>query len=94
MTWYKDIRRVCGRIPIAVVGNKADLKQRGIAAKHMLIQRRLGLPYFSVSAKANYHIEQPFLWLIRELRQDPELILLESPMLRSAEAKMETDQLI
>ena len=31
--WYEDLVRVCERIPIVLVGNKVDVKDRKVQAK-------------------------------------------------------------
>jgi GTP-binding nuclear protein Ran len=65
--WHRDLVRVCENIPIVLVGNKVDIKDRRVKAKNITFHRKKTLPYYDVSAKSNYNFEKPFLWLARKL---------------------------
>lgn len=65
--WYKDITRVCDAIPIVLVGNKVDVKDRKVKARQIVFSRKHGIQYYDVSAKSNYQFEKPFLWLLKKL---------------------------
>jgi GTP-binding nuclear protein Ran len=41
--WYKDLVRVCENIPIVLVGNKVDVKDRKVKAKQILFHRKKNL---------------------------------------------------
>lgn len=91
--WYKDLVRVCDNIPIVLVGNKVDVKERKVKAKMITFHRRHNLQYYDVSAKSNYQFEKPFLWLARRLSGDPNLTLVEAPVIAPAEVIMDSEQL-
>ena len=59
--------RVCENIPIVLVGNKVDVKERKVKAKQITFHRKKNLQYYDISAKSNYNFEKPFLWLARKL---------------------------
>merc|ERR1712086_675748 len=65
--WHRDIVRVCGNIPIVLVGNKVDVKDRQVKAKNIQFHRKRNLQYYDLSARSNYNFEKPFLWLARRL---------------------------
>lgn len=65
--WYKDLVRVCENIPIVLVGNKVDVKDRKVKAKQITFHRKKNLQYYDISAKSNYQFEKPFIWLLRRL---------------------------
>jgi GTP-binding nuclear protein Ran len=65
--WYKDLVRVCENIPIVLVGNKVDVKDRKVKAKQITFHRKKNLQYYDISAKSNYQFEKPFIWLLRKL---------------------------
>ena len=65
--WYKDLVRVCESIPICLVGNKVDIKDRKVKAKQITFHRKKNLQYYDISAKSNYQFEKPFVWLLRRL---------------------------
>lgn len=67
--WYKDLVRVCENIPIVLVGNKVDVKDRKVKAKQITFHRKKNLQYYDISAKSNYQFEKPFIWLLRRLVQ-------------------------
>jgi GTP-binding nuclear protein Ran len=91
--WYKDITRICEGIPIVLVGNKVDEKNRKVKAKQILFARKHGLQYFDISAKSNYQFEKPFVWLLKKLTGDPNLALVEQPILAPAEVEIDPEQL-
>lgn len=73
--------RVCENIPIVLVGNKVDVKDRKVKAKQITFHRKKNLAYFDISAKSNYNFEKPFLWLARKLTGDGHLEFTEAPAL-------------
>jgi len=75
--WYKDIVRVCDQIPMVLVGNKVDVKDRQVKAKNILFHRKKNLQYYDLSARSNYNFEKPFLWLARRLSGRQELVFQE-----------------
>ncbi len=70
---------VCDNIPIVLVGNKVDVKERKVKAKTINFHRRKNLAYYDISAKSNYNFEKPFLWLARKLTGDNHLVFTEAP---------------
>eukprot|EP01068_Selenidium_serpulae_P010739 Selendium_serpulae@DN5521_c0_g1_i1.p3 len=65
--WYRDIDRICEKIPIVLVGNKVDITDRQVKARQIQFHRKRNLQYYDVSARTNYNFERPFLWLARRL---------------------------
>ncbi len=44
--WYKDLTRICDteqKIPICLVGNKVDVKDRKVKAEQITFHRKRGL---------------------------------------------------
>jgi GTP-binding nuclear protein Ran len=91
--WYKDITRVCENIPIVLVGNKVDVKDRKVKARQILFPRKHGIQYYDVSAKNNYQFEKPFVWLLKKLLTDPNLQLVEAPVLAPREVDIDANQI-
>jgi GTP-binding nuclear protein Ran len=89
--WYKDLTRVCENIPIVLVGNKVDVKDRKVKAKQITFHRKKNLQYYDISAKSNYQFEKPFVWLLRRLTNDPNLMLVEAPVLAPIEVAIDAD---
>jgi len=71
--WHRDIVRVCENIPIVLVGNKVDVKDRQVKARNIQFHRKKNLQYYDLSARSNYNFEKPFLWLARRLTNQPNL---------------------
>uniref|UniRef100_A0A7S4GPT1 GTP-binding nuclear protein n=1 Tax=Oxyrrhis marina TaxID=2969 RepID=A0A7S4GPT1_OXYMA len=71
--WHRDIVRVCENIPIVLVGNKVDVKDRQVKARQIQFHRKRNLQYYDLSARSNYNFEKPFLWLARRLTNQPAL---------------------
>mmetsp|Transcript_1210 Transcript_1210/g.3541 ORF Transcript_1210/g.3541 Transcript_1210/m.3541 type:complete len:218 (-) Transcript_1210:82-735(-) len=65
--WHRNIVRLCGHIPIVLVGNKVDLRDREVMAKHIQFHRKHNLQYYDMSVLTSYNVEKPFLWLARRL---------------------------
>jgi GTP-binding nuclear protein Ran len=91
--WYKDLTRICENIPIVLVGNKVDQKDRKVRARQITFHRTRNLQYYDISAKSNYQYEKPFLWILKTLVGDPNLYLTESISLAPPEIQMDQDQI-
>jgi len=91
--WHRDISRVCENIPIVLVGNKIDTKQRKVLAKQINFHRKKNLQYYDISAKSNYNFEQPFKWLARKLTGDPNLDLVPDTALAPPEVHIDAAQI-
>ena len=89
--WYKDVTRVCDNIPIVLVGNKVDVKDRKVKAKQITFHRKRNLQYYDVSAKSNYQFEKPFVWLLRRISGDKDLQLVENLPMKPEEIQMSAD---
>ncbi|KAG5636671.1 serine/threonine protein kinase Ran1 [Sphagnurus paluster] len=92
--WYRDIGRVCQHIPIVLCGNKVDIKERKVKPGDVTFHRQKLLPYFEISAKSNYNIEKPFLWLSRKLIGDPNLDFVAAPALAAAEVPVDASLMV
>merc|ERR1712164_51437 len=86
--WHKDLVRVCENIPIVLVGNKVDVKDRKVKAKQIVFHRKKNLQYYDISAKSNYQFEKPFVWLLRRLTNENQLTLVEAPVLAPSEVEI------
>jgi GTP-binding nuclear protein Ran len=91
--WYKDLTRICDNIPIVLVGNKVDQKDRKVKARQITFHRKRNLQYFDISAKSNYQYEKPFLWILRTLTGDANLYLVEALALQPSEITMDANQI-
>eukprot|EP01022_Parablepharisma_sp_SALTPOND_P015601 TRINITY_DN2220_c0_g1_i2.p1 TRINITY_DN2220_c0_g1~~TRINITY_DN2220_c0_g1_i2.p1 ORF type:complete len:297 (+),score=-5.41 TRINITY_DN2220_c0_g1_i2:59-892(+) len=76
--WQDSLIKMCGNIPIVLIGNKADLLDRGIEGRPLVFQRRGAVPYFEVSAKYGQDVEKPVEWVIGKLIGKSELCLVEN----------------
>ncbi|KAJ6236325.1 gtp-binding nuclear protein ran [Anaeramoeba flamelloides] len=95
--WYRDIVRVADTIPMVLVGNKCDIKDRKVRAKQITFHRRKNIPYYEISAKSNYNFEKPFLSLVRKLTGKPSLnftvaISLVPPIIQINQKEMQKNQ--
>jgi len=77
--WHRDLVRVCGEIPMVLVGNKVDVKDRKVKPKMITFHRKKNLQYYDLSAKSNYNIEKPFLFLCKKLLGNNEVHFVEQP---------------
>jgi len=91
--WYRDITRVCENIPIVLCGNKVEVKERKVKAKHITFHRKKNLQYFEISAKVNYNFEKPFIWIARKLAGNPNLTFVEAPALAPPEADIDLNKM-
>merc|ERR1712079_494150 len=91
--WHRDLTRVCEAIPIVLVGNKVDVRDRKVKAKQTTFHRKKNLQYYDISAKSNYQFEKPFVWLLRRMVNDVNLTLVEQPLLAPVEVAIPQDQL-
>ena len=91
--WHKDLIKICENIPIVLVGNKADVKERKLKARQINFHRKRSLQYFDVSAKSNYQYEKPFLWLLKQLVGDPNLVLTQQALVQNPSIHMTPEQI-
>ena len=91
--WHRDLTRVCESIPMVLVGNKVDVKDRKVRAKQIVFHRRKNLVYYDISAKMNYNFEKPFLFLARKLTGDMSLEFSEAPALLPPEVQLSAAEL-
>jgi len=91
--WYRDVTRVCDKIPMVFVGNKIDSAERAVKFRQIQFHKKKYFEYFEVSAKANYQILEPFIYLLRRLVGDAELEILECPELEEPEIEMTAEHL-
>ncbi|CAD8123520.1 unnamed protein product [Paramecium sonneborni] len=91
--WHKDLTRICENIPIVLVGNKVDSKDRKVKARQITFHRKVNIQYYDVSAKSNYQYEKPFLYLLRRLANDPNLALVQALALLPPEIQMDANQI-
>jgi GTP-binding nuclear protein Ran len=83
---------VCENIPVVLVGNKVDVKNRQVKPKQVTFHRKKNLQYHEVSAKSNYNYEKPFLYLARKLVGDPALVFVEQLALAPPEVQIDLQQ--
>merc|ERR1712028_240206 len=87
--WYRDLVRVCENIPIVLVGNKVDVKERKVKVKQINFHRKKNLNYYDISAKSNFNYEKPFLSLAKKLVGDQHLGFVDTPALAPAEVTID-----
>uniref|UniRef100_A0A2P2IAB2 GTP-binding nuclear protein n=1 Tax=Hirondellea gigas TaxID=1518452 RepID=A0A2P2IAB2_9CRUS len=91
--WHRDLVRVCENIPIVLVGNKVDVKDRKVKPKNIIFHRRkANIQYYDISAKSNYNFEKPFLWLTKKLTGNQDCKFVQQPALLPAEVKIDMEQ--
>jgi len=87
--WHRDLSRVCEKIPIVLCGNKVDIKDnRKVTVKSMTFHMKKNLQYYDISARSNYNLEKPFLWLARKLIGDLNLEFVAVPALVPREVEI------
>jgi GTP-binding nuclear protein Ran len=91
--WHRDLTRVCPNIPIVLVGNKIDIRDRKVLAKKVTFHKKNNMRYFEISAKNQYHFEMPFLSLARQLFGDQSLYFTVSPAIQPPEAPIDQELL-
>ncbi|XP_035552792.1 GTP-binding nuclear protein Ran-like [Canis lupus familiaris] len=75
---HRDLVQVCEDIPIALCGNKVDIKDRKVKAKSIVFHQKKNLQYYDISAKT---LKGSFLWLAIKLTGDPNLEFITVPPL-------------
>jgi GTP-binding nuclear protein Ran len=90
--WHSDLTRMCENIPIVIGGNKFDLECK-VTAKQITFHRKKNLQYYDMSAKLNYNLEKPFLYLIRKLSGDHTLCFVEAPAAAPEELRSNSNSL-
>ena len=91
--YHRDIVRATDYIPIVLCGNKVDCADRKVKARHITFHRKKNLQYYDISARSNYNIEKPLLFLLRKISQNPSLVLVEAPELAPPELELSFERI-
>lgn len=91
--WHRDLCRVSPNIPIVLVGNKIDVRDRKVPSKRVTFHKKNNMKYIETSAKSNYNFEKPFLALARSLLGSNDLMFTSSAALLPPEVFIEHDYL-
>lgn len=73
--WLKEVQKVKGvdyhQFPIVLVGNKCDLDDKRVIKREEgeLFAQKIGVPFYEVSVKTNYNVNEVFYTLITELKK-------------------------
>jgi len=92
--WFRDVTRVCEKIPIVICGNKVDVKNRQVAAKTITFHRKKNIQYYEISVRSNYNYEKPFIYLLRQLLKESSLILVRQPALFPPEIQITPQDMV
>lgn len=65
--WHRKLVNTRGPLPMALCGNKADIKSRKVTLHEIKQSWGRRLKYFEISAKAKVSICEPFLFLAEKL---------------------------
>jgi len=79
LEWYRDFARTCPNVPIVVVGNKYDIKDKKITLPNDTTF--LNIPnskYFNVSTRSWFNLSSPFVYLAQKLKKNENLRFIES----------------
>jgi GTP-binding nuclear protein Ran len=71
--WHRDLIHVCPNIPIVLVANKIDTRERKVPSNRVKFHKKNNMSYFEISTKSNYHSEMPLLAIARQLTGNPQL---------------------
>lgn len=90
--WYKDLTRVCENIPIVLLGNKVDCKDRKVKPKDIYFHRKKNLQYYDISAKSNFNYEKPFLYISRKLTGEKNCHFVKEVAIKPPEVQYDVAQ--
>ncbi|CAN5964041.1 unnamed protein product [Sphagnum jensenii] len=82
--WHSDLCRVCENIPIVLCGDKVDVKNKQMKAKHVTSHRNKNLQYYEISAKATTTLRNP-----SDVHRDVNLHFVESSTLAPPEVHID-----
>ncbi|RPA86445.1 P-loop containing nucleoside triphosphate hydrolase protein [Ascobolus immersus RN42] len=95
-SWHKALIKHNPDIPIVICSNKADVRETSVtpnAIGHCLARfinkYDPNATFLEISAKANYKVQLPFLWLARECVGNPDLEFEEMHELVEPERKVQ-----
>ena len=75
--WRHNLKRYCGNIPIVVLANNGIVGRQCPSNASQYFARTSKLNFYDISARTNYNVEKPFLWLARKLMGENELTFVE-----------------
>ncbi|XP_020600250.1 uncharacterized protein LOC110039503 [Phalaenopsis equestris] len=91
-TWHEMLVKFRRNIPIVLCGNKVDIENRRVQTNMVTIHRERNLQYYEISSKSNYNLENPFLYLARQLAGDQNLHFVAPPALAPPDVQIDLAQ--
>ena len=91
-SYYNELKDILQKvIPFVLVGNKAELNDNNIPEDEITFHHEHDAEYVEISAKTSYHLEDPFLALLRKITNDPDLQLSIAPPLLPPDIPFDVD---
>lgn len=87
-SWHRRVLSTCPDVPIIVVGNKADVKDRKVRAPAIKKDVPRGCDYFEISAKTHYNFDKVLLRIVRIITGRPDVALIPNIAIEPAELEM------
>lgn len=79
-SWYEHLQKIRPNLPVVLVGNKSDQKDRKVKPKDIHFHRKKNLQYYDISVKTNYNIDKPTTYLVRKLLKDDSISIAKGPI--------------
>ena len=79
--WLNKLKDKISMENIVICGNKVDIKDRKVKSKTIkrdILSMDIPSMYYDISAKSNYNIEKPFIYLLRKLTDNNNIEILET----------------
>lgn len=91
--WYRDVIRICNSVPIVLVGNKCEIKDKDVEDEKITIfKRKFQVHYIEISARLNKNYEKPFLYLIKKLLNSRDIFFTEQVAKLPPDVDMDVDK--
>lgn len=87
-TWHRRALSTCPNVPVIVVGNKADVKDRKVRAPAIKKDIPRGCEYFEISAKTHYNFEKVLHRIVRIITGRPDVTLVPNIAIEPAQLEM------
>ena len=70
-TWHRDLTRVCGEIPVVLLANKVDVKERKVKSKSIKYQEKYcSMKLVEASIKDRINLKSPIEFLLQNITKN------------------------
>ena len=94
VNWMRDFHNVVGEAPVIVIGNKVDIKDSRKVFEKDVLEKLGEVKYYEMSVKEGLNMTKPFLTLLKQLENNPNINLVGKDVSNKVEVDLGSMNLV